>query len=374
MTEHVTIWDRSIRLFHWGLAASVAGCLLTGFLGFPGAFDVHLWLGTLTLGLLAFRLVWGLVGSRHGRFRSFLYGPAAIAAHLAGIRDGRPARYPGHPPAGAAMVFVLLAAVLTMAATGLVALGGIEKLGPLATRIDFDTGRAAAEIHAFLAWGLLVLVAGHVAGVLVESRLTAENLARTMIDGRKRVAPDGGPEWAMDDDAPRVRLPGAALLGGFAIAAAFATLTLYRAPAAGLAPDSIAGTPYAEACGECHFALPPSLLPAETWRTMMATLDDHFGENASLMPSTENRITTFLVNGAADHWDVKAAHLFDAPAPDAPLSVTATRRWRHLHHDIPKARFKDPKIGAETNCGACHADASRGLFSLRDIHIPETDR
>ena len=44
-------------------------------------------------------------------------------------------------------------------------------------------------------------------------------------------------------------------------------------------------------CGSCHLAFPPSMLPAASWTRMMAELQDHFGDDASLDADTTAAIT-----------------------------------------------------------------------------------
>ena len=39
---------------------------------------------------------------------------------------------------------------------------------------------------------------------------------------------------------------------------------------------------YAEECGGCHFAYQPGFLPARSWKSIMAGLDNHFDDNAEL--------------------------------------------------------------------------------------------
>ena len=43
---------------------------------------------------------------------------------------------------------------------------------------------------------------------------------------------------------------------------------------------------YKQECGSCHFAYPPSFLPARSWEKIMKNLSDHFGENAEFLPET----------------------------------------------------------------------------------------
>jgi hypothetical protein len=41
---------------------------------------------------------------------------------------------------------------------------------------------------------------------------------------------------------------------------------------------------YKDECGSCHFAYPPTMLPAASWERVMAGLGAHFGDNADSAP------------------------------------------------------------------------------------------
>lgn len=71
-----------------------------------------------------------------------------------------------------------------------------------------------------------------------------------------------------------------------------------RGPAGAVVSDPRAPL-YRTECGDCHLAFPPALLPAGSWRAVMAGLEDHFGDNAELDPTTAREITGFLVQQAA---------------------------------------------------------------------------
>src|SRR5512140_3229821 len=47
-------------------------------------------------------------------------------------------------------------------------------------------------------------------------------------------------------------------------------------------------------CGSCHVAYPPALLSATQWRAQMASLDRHYGTNASIDTATADEIGAFL--------------------------------------------------------------------------------
>jgi cytochrome b len=141
------------------------------------------------LGLLGLRLVWGLVGSRHARFGDFIHRPRVVLAYLRDTLRGRAARYLGHNPAGGMMIAALLVSLLMTGVSGLALYGAGDQAGPLAqAMIGSGEGwdEALEEIHEFFANFTVLLVAVHVAGVMLASLLHRENLVRAMITGYKR--------------------------------------------------------------------------------------------------------------------------------------------------------------------------------------------
>ena len=136
-------------------------------------------LGYTMLGLIAFRILWGLVGPRHARFASFVRGPAAVARYLRSLLAGRPEHHLGHNPAGAVAIVALLAVALAAIGSG------------WAVYNDFG-GHWLEESHEFLAGAMLAVVGVHLAGVAVASWVHRENLVRAMLTGRKD-APGGRP-------------------------------------------------------------------------------------------------------------------------------------------------------------------------------------
>jgi hypothetical protein len=92
-------------------------------------------------------------------------------------------------PLARPMVFALLGVLALIVVTGVVALGGVLKQGPMGSFISFAVGDLMLGLHNFLSGLLVVMVVAHLTGVLFESRREGENLALAMINGRKRREP-----------------------------------------------------------------------------------------------------------------------------------------------------------------------------------------
>lgn len=183
--QPVRVWDLPTRLFHWVLALTILGSVVTGSIG-GNAMVWHFRFGYLVLGLLAFRLVWGLVGGRWSRFASFLYAPATILRYARGAQ--RPGEHldVGHNPLGAGSVFAMLALLVVQVATGLVADDEIANVGPLNKLVATATGLAATSWHKnYGAAIILALVALHIGAILFYRFKKKVDLIGPMVGGDK---------------------------------------------------------------------------------------------------------------------------------------------------------------------------------------------
>lgn len=173
----ILVWDLPTRAFHWLFALSFAGAFVTA--ESERWRDVHVALGYTFGGLLVFRLVWGLIGTRYARFGSFAYGPKAVVDYLRSLVTRAPAHFVGHNPAGSVAIWLLLG------------LGALTVAAGWATFNDLG-GKGLEEAHEALGNAMLAIVGIHVAGVIASSVLHKENLARAMVTGWKSGAPGEG--------------------------------------------------------------------------------------------------------------------------------------------------------------------------------------
>lgn len=125
------------------------------------------------------------MGSTYARFSSFPVQLTAVNADLVGLVAGRRPRYRGHNPLGSLMALTLLAILTFSVMTGVVTLGGVDKQGPLAFVTSYNAGKAMQGLHQALAYGLLVLIGGHLLGVAYESVHGQADLIRGMLTGKK---------------------------------------------------------------------------------------------------------------------------------------------------------------------------------------------
>jgi cytochrome b len=171
------VWDLPTRVFHWSLAASFAGAWLSA--ESERWRDIHVVLGYTLAGLIAFRLVWGVVGSRYARFGSFVFPPSRVFAYLKSLFSGKPEHHLGHNPAGGLAIVALLVLGVVVAASGY---ASYQEVG----------GEWLEELHEGAANAMLLLVFVHLAGVVVSGVLHRENLVRAMVTGWKPGRPDQG--------------------------------------------------------------------------------------------------------------------------------------------------------------------------------------
>lgn len=230
-TQSVKVWDPIVRIGHWTLVIA----FFTAYFTEDDFMSVHTWAGYVVAAVVVFRIFWGFIGSKHARFKDFIYSPSAVIAYLKGLLQRKPQHFLGHNPAGGAMVIALLISICMTGYSGMALYAVEENAGPLAniygtnalsssTEVTANisivsevyasggkegfggTGHAgeiykneskneAAEefwegLHEFFANFTLLLVILHVGGVILSSRIDKENLVKAMITGRKDIRKD----------------------------------------------------------------------------------------------------------------------------------------------------------------------------------------
>ncbi|MCF1710021.1 cytochrome b/b6 domain-containing protein [Tabrizicola sp. J26] len=170
MPRKVRVWDPFVRIFHW----SVVGGFLANAIFTNPEKSLHHTIGLTVLGLVALRLVWGLIGPRHARFSDFPPNPAAAMDQMREMATGRRRIHLGHSPLGALMIYNLLLTLIAIGVTGY-----------MQTTVAWFGVEWVEELHgAFVTWAE-ISVALHVLAVFTESRRLGVNLPRSMLTGYK---------------------------------------------------------------------------------------------------------------------------------------------------------------------------------------------
>jgi cytochrome b len=198
MNKSVYVWDPLVRIFHWSLVLFFTIAYFTE----DDFMALHELAGYIVLGLVGFRIIWGVIGSKYARFSDFVYSPAKILAYLKSLTS-KPKHYIGHNPAGGLMVIIMLVMLALTSWSGIKA-GESEateqasaspaiKLSLVSSAYADDDEHEKRnkgdefweDIHEALANFTLFLVFLHITGVIVSSVLHREKLVRAMITGYK---------------------------------------------------------------------------------------------------------------------------------------------------------------------------------------------
>lgn len=129
---------------------------------------------------------------------------------------------------------------------------------------------------------------------------------------------------------------------------------------------------YGEACGSCHLAYQPGLLPARSWDRIMTGLDEHFGDNAEVDTAVNAELRRYLMDNASDRTTSGRAPAFarSVAARAVPLRVTDTPYFRDKHRELPRHLVDgNPQVRSFSNCETCHRHAQQGVYDEHDIVI-----
>ena len=222
MKNKVYVWDPLVRIFHWGLVLAFIIAYFTAEEENP----IHIYSGYAVLGLITFRVLWGIIGTKYARFSDFLYSPAAVVRYLKGLTGNKPEHYLGHNPLGGWMIMALLLCLFVVTLSGLKLYAVEEGRGPLAVNTgdlsvisnayadrdddededdEDDNGRVTSEhegkshhsekegedfweeIHEVSTDIMLFLILLHIGGVVISSYMHRENLVKSMVTGTKEI-------------------------------------------------------------------------------------------------------------------------------------------------------------------------------------------
>jgi cytochrome b len=171
--------DAPMRLFHWLFALSFVGAYLSA----EGERwrALHVTLGYTLVGLLAFRVIYGLIGPRHARLSLMLRKLGSAPAWLRSAVDtARRATVQGINWRQGQNLLMALAIVMLLVVTVPLTLSGYGAFNEWG---DFLGGDWLGELHEFFGEAMLAIVLGHVGLIAGLSLLRSKNQALPMLTG-----------------------------------------------------------------------------------------------------------------------------------------------------------------------------------------------
>lgn len=383
----IKVWDIPTRVFHWALVAVFIVAFLTS--RNESRLDFHTIAGYLALGLVSFRVLWGFAGNRYARFSDFVRGWPEIRSFIsAALRHRRPPRVLGHNPLVGWVVLGMLSVTFVIAITGIITYSGEENLGLFAGLFSFKTAVYSHTVHELAADLVIIMIIVHVCAALIHDFVFRENIILSMVTGVKE------DEESLSDRTSHME-PGEGrsvfTLIIWSIVAVMGGVALVYLPPVGktdfkrFAPPKVIDEKgfvtrimpndvwEAECATSCHSGFNPTLLPADSWRRVMAGLDDHFGDNVELDADTKKDILDYLVSASAERSETEASKklLHSLIGSQKPLRITEIPYWEKKHSGIAQKVFERKSVVSRSNCIACHPGADKGSFEDRDINIPE---
>lgn len=373
--KEIKVWDIQTRIFHWSLVLFMLCTVVTAdFLSFFGIDMVnkdtwlifHIGTGVAVGLLLLFRIAWGLLGPHYSRFSSLHLSIQELFSYFKAVFKNEKTNYTGHNPAASWGTLGIITLGLLATLTGIVVFGIDEGRGILRfLYIDFFFyANQLKLLHLALSYLLLGVAFGHVCGVLNETIRHRTGIIPAMFTGKKL---SEEPEVPIHIATP-VRL-----LSYVWVLSPLGAILYLSSAMETKQPVKLSQPPvYKKECASCHMAFPPNTLPAESWKNMMATLQDHFGDDATIDDAAKKEIENYLVKNAAETSKEEASLKFirSIGTGNPPERITDIPYWKKKHSPINQAIYLRSAIKSKINCVACHKLAEFGSFEDTDIRIP----
>lgn len=184
MIKKHLIWDLPLRIFHWALVITIFGSWYTSEQD-NGLIDLHLTFGYVTLGLITFRVLWGVWGTKHSQFKNFVPTPYRLISYLKKEERSQTTHSAGHNPAGSLMVVFMLTLILLQAISGLFMNDDIFTSGPYYGVVDGDIEAVLVYIHRNSFDFILGAIALHILTIMFYKKVKKKSLVLPMITGKK---------------------------------------------------------------------------------------------------------------------------------------------------------------------------------------------
>jgi len=362
------VWTLPTRIFHTLLVIFVFNAYITA--EWDDFLSLHVALGSALGVLILYRVLWGVVGPKYSKFSDFNINKTALKEYIFSIFNLKK-EYIGHNPAAGFTMVGIIIVLLLLTITGFLTYGIQENRGVFAFLHGsfFKDMELFEEIHEFLGATLWVLIAAHVSGVLLDRLLHAKHeTLNSIVSGYKNIQGESVKLSFFQKIISVVGIGFSIFVLVYALSVKGNIITAgYHQPI-----DYEKENPlFVNECASCHILYPPALLPKKSWKIMMANLEEHFGDDASLEPDDTQSILTYLLeNSAEDSTSEASVNILKSLQNKDTIAITQTSFWKKRHKNINSKYFKSKKVKSKANCKACHTDVEKGLIEDNNIKMP----
>lgn len=154
ISKRMTVWDSPVFVSHWVLAICFLGAILTQ--ESEKYRLLHVTMGYTMLGIVAFRVIWGIVGSKYARFSTIKPRLLKAKENLLALLMGQQNVTSAINAVGFLAAYILMILVLFVAATGYLT---FNEIGP----------ELVSELHELIGNLLIGVVVAHVGSILLNS-------------------------------------------------------------------------------------------------------------------------------------------------------------------------------------------------------------
>tara|TARA_B100001989_G_scaffold154569_1_gene110346 strand:+ start:485 stop:1213 length:729 start_codon:yes stop_codon:yes gene_type:complete len=168
--KKIPVWDIPIRLFHWAFTLCILIALIIALFVDDDStlFSYHIFFGLSAGFLLVIRLIIAIIGTRYARLSGLFFSPSETFKYFLTSINKNSRKYVGHNPGSATAALIMFIMVIGLLISGL----NIES--------EF-----MEEVHPIFAYVLLGVILLHLSGIILYTINHKENIALSMIDGKK---------------------------------------------------------------------------------------------------------------------------------------------------------------------------------------------
>lgn len=362
------IWSVPTRVFHWLFAFLIVLALLTS--DIERFLNIHALIGYGLFIVLFFRIIWGFIAPKYSHFSDFSFKKDETISFLKNPFTKK--EYIGHNPVASIVMIIIYVVVFFTIISGILTYGIQDGRGILSFLNNslFNDMELFEEIHELFSNFLLLLIGIHLSGIFID-RIKEKNkrTLNSIIDGYKITKEDES--ISLNYLQKIFFMVFIVIFIGFIFFAISSKNSVLISSKFTNIDYEIKNELFVSECASCHIIYPPEMLNKKSWINMMANLENHFGDDASLDEEDTNNILKFLLKNSSETSTKEYSFMINKQNNGTILSSTKTDYWKDKHKEIDDKIFKKDSVKSKANCKACHSDIEKGL--IEDENIKDID-